>query len=159
MSLTLRSAAAADVPVILELIRELAAFEKLSHEVHATEERLRQTLFPAQGSPAAECVLAECEGETAGYALFFQTYSTFNAKPGLYLEDVYVKPHLRKRGIGRALLAHLAKLANSRGYGRMEWTVLDWNKAAIDFYGSLGAKTLPDWRVCRLTGAELARYA
>jgi GNAT superfamily N-acetyltransferase len=143
----------------LSLIRALAEYEKLSHEMEATEERLRATLFPADGSPAAECVLAFHDDTPAGFALFFTNYSTFLAKPGLYLEDLFVKPELRGRGIGKALLLHLAKLANARGYGRMEWTVLDWNEPAIALYESLGARRLREWQICRLTGAALQQYA
>jgi GNAT superfamily N-acetyltransferase len=158
MNVEIRPAAPADVPRILELISELAAFEKLSGEVEATQERLRQGLFPADGRPSAECVLALMDGSPVGYAVYFTTFSTFLAKPGLYLEDLFVRPQARRRGIGTSLLLHLAGLANRRGCGRMEWTVLDWNRPAIDFYASIGARTLPDWRVCRLTGGALERY-
>jgi GNAT superfamily N-acetyltransferase len=158
MNAAIREAVPGDVPAILDLIRQLAAYEKLSHEVEATEDRLRRALFPAEGKPAAECLLAFVDGKPAGYAVYFTTYSTFLAKPGLYLEDVFVRPELRQRGIGREILLHVARLAARRGCGRMEWTVLDWNRPAIDFYASLGAQTLPDWRVCRLTGEALARY-
>jgi GNAT superfamily N-acetyltransferase len=159
MPLSIRAATAADVPIILEFIRGLAAYEKLSHEVEATPEKLRATLFPADGRPAAECLLAYVGGKPAGFAIYFTTYSTFLARPGLYLEDLFVNPDDRGKGIGKALLLHLAQLANARGYGRMEWTVLDWNEPAIQFYESLGAKRLPQWQICRLTGATLARYA
>lgn len=158
MKVEIRAATPGDVPGILELIRELAAYEKLLHEVEATDERLRRGLFPADGRPSAECVLALADGGLAGYALYFTTYSTFLAKPGLYLEDLYVRAKLRRRGIGKALLLHVAKLAGQGGFGRMEWTVLDWNRPAIDFYASIGAQTLPEWRVCRLTGEALARH-
>ena len=158
MPLTIRPATADDVPTVLAFIRGLADYEKLTHEVEATEEKLRATLFPAHGRPAAECIIAECGGEPAGFALFFTNYSTFLAKPGLYLEDLFVFPHLRGRGIGKALLLHLAKLANARGCGRMEWTVLDWNAPAIAFYESIGAKRMREWQICRLTGDALAQY-
>lgn len=158
MNAEIRAAGPQDVPTILDLIRQLAAYEKLSHQVVATAERLQRTLFPSDGKPAAECILAFADGEPVGYAVYFTTYSTFLAEPGLYLEDLFVRPDMRKRGIGRAILIHVAQLANQRGCGRMEWTVLDWNKPAIDFYASLDAQTLPDWRVCRLTGHALARY-
>jgi len=158
MNADIRAATLEDVPAILDLIGQLAAYENLSHQVEATEERLTATLFPADGNPAAKCVLAFVEGKPVGYAVYFTTYSTFLAKAGLYLEDLFVKPEMRKRGIGRALIVHVARLANRGGCGRMEWTVLDWNRPAIDFYASLGAQTLPDWRVCRLTGEALARY-
>ncbi|MBL9189132.1 MAG: GNAT family N-acetyltransferase [Opitutaceae bacterium] len=154
----IRLATSADVPLILTFIRGLADYEKLSHEVEATEEKLRATLFPAQGRPAAECVIAERGGEPAGFALFFTNYSTFLAKPGLHLEDLFVLPHLRGQGIGKALLLHLAKLANDRGCGRLEWTVLDWNAPAIAFYESIGAKRMREWQICRLAGEALAQY-
>jgi GNAT superfamily N-acetyltransferase len=158
MPTTLRATTAADVPQILAFIRGLAEYEKLSHEVEATEEKLRATLFPANGRPAAECVIAHHDGAPAGFALFFTTYSTFLAKPGIWLEDLFVMPELRGRGIGKALVLHLAKLANARGCGRLEWSVLDWNKPAIDFYESLGAKRMTQWQICRLTGAALEQY-
>lgn len=157
MSTAIRSATPADVPLILAFIRGLADYEKLGHEVEATEERLHATLFGAK--PAAECLLAFAEGEPAGFAIHFTNYSTFLAKPGLYLEDLFVKPEFRGQGIGKALLLHCAKLANERGCGRMEWTVLDWNEPAIAFYESLGARRMREWQICRLTGEGLARYA
>jgi GNAT superfamily N-acetyltransferase len=159
MPLQIRPALPADVPLILEFIRGLAEYEKLLHEFEATAERLEAQLFPATGRPPAECVLAFADGVPAGFALFFTNFSTFLAKPGLYLEDLFVKPELRGRGIGKSLLLHVARLANQRGCGRMDWTVLDWNEPAIKFYDALGARKLADWRVCRLTGAALARYA
>lgn len=160
MSLTLRPATRADVPLLLQFIRGLADYEKLTAEVTATEEQLATTLFPPDGSaPAAHAVLAFSAGEPAGFALYFFNYSTFLARPGLYLEDLFVPPAHRGRGIGKALLLHLAKLANARGCGRMEWSVLDWNQPAIDFYESLGARRMKEWQICRLTGDALARYA
>lgn len=165
MPCTLRSATAADVPLILSLIRDLATYEKLLPEVVATEDSLRRTLFgenPAGGepaAPAAHVVIAEEDGQPAGFALYFFNYSTFLAKPGIYLEDLFVKPEFRGRGTGKALLLHLAKIANARGCGRMEWAVLDWNEPAKGFYKKLGAVPLADWRVMRLTGAALAQYA
>jgi GNAT superfamily N-acetyltransferase len=160
MPTTLRAAQSTDVPAILELIRGLADYEKLTHEVTATEARLQQSLFPADGSaPDAHCVLAETDGVPAGFALYFFNYSTFLARPGLYLEDLFVKPEFRGRGLGKALLLHLAKIANQRGCGRMEWTVLDWNQPAIEFYESLGARRMKEWQVCRLTGPSLRQYA
>lgn len=156
----IRAATSDDVPLILTFIHGLAAYEKLSHEVEATEEKLRATLFPSVGRPAAECILAYAEHDApAGFAIFFTNYSTFLAKPGLYLEDLFVKPEFRGRGIGKSLLLHLAKLANQRGCGRMEWAVLDWNQPAIAFYESLGAERKTDWTICRLTGTALAKYA
>lgn len=155
---SIRSATAADVPLILSLIQSLADYEKLSHEVEATEERLLTTLFPAEGTPAAECIITHVGPTPAGFALYFSNYSTFLAKPGLYLEDLFVKSEFRGQGIGKALLTHLAAVANHRGYGRMEWTVLDWNQPAIAFYESFGARRLREWQICRLTGPALARY-
>ncbi len=160
MTPTLRAATRADVPLILDFIRALADYEKLSGDVVATEAKLAATLFPADGSaPAAHCVLAFADGAPAGFALYFFNYSTFLAAPGLYLEDLFVRPEFRGRGFGKALLLHLAKIANARGCGRMEWSVLDWNQPAIDFYESLGARRMTAWQICRLTGDALARYA
>ena len=153
----IRPAAPADVPLILTLIRELAEFEKLAGEVSATEADLKTALFGAR--PHAECVIAELGGKPAGFALFFHNFSTFLAKPGIYLEDLYVKPELRGKGVGRALLAHLASLALRRGCGRFEWAVLDWNEPAIGFYKSLGAKMMDDWKINRLTGKALEKLA
>jgi len=146
-----------DVPLILQFIRGLAEYERLSHEVAATEQGLRETLFGSR--PAAEVVLCYFGEEPAGFALFFHNYSTFVSKPGLYLEDLFVLPKFRGRGCGKALLAHLAKLALERNCGRFEWTVLDWNEPAIGFYKKLGAKLLEDWRVCRMTGEALKQLA
>ena len=146
-----------DLPVILELIHALADYEKLANAVTATEERLRRTLFGIE--PAAEVVLAYCERECAGFAVFFASYSTFQAQAGLYLEDLYVKAHLRGHGIGLALLKHLATLAVERGYGRMEWGVLDWNQPAIRFYQKLGATSMDQWTKYRLTGKALERLS
>lgn len=159
MTPIIRPAQAADVPAILELIRALADYEKMSADVVATEELLAQALFPAAGAPAAHCILAEDEGIAAGFALYFFNFSTFLARPGLYLEDLFVRPEFRGRGLGKALLLHLARQANARGCGRMEWTVLDWNQPAIDFYESLGARRMREWQLCRLTGPALKQYA
>lgn len=154
----LRTANPTDVPLILAFIRELAAYEKLTAEVTATEDALHATLFGDK--PAAECVLAfAAGGEPAGFAVYFTTYSTFLAKPGLWLEDLFVRPEHRGQGIGRALLQYLAKLANRRGYGRMEWSVLDWNQPAIEFYEAFGARRLREWQICRLAGGDLTRHA
>ena len=146
-----------DVPKIFDLIRGLAEYERLLHVFEATEDRLRRTLFGDR--PVAEVWLAFLGEECAGFALFFTNYSTFLGKPGLYLEDVFVKPHLRRRGIGLALLKKLAAIARERDYGRMEWSVLDWNQPAINFYKKLGADPLDDWRLFRLTGAALANFS
>jgi GNAT superfamily N-acetyltransferase len=159
-SCNIRAAGPADVPLILHLITALAEYEKLSSEVEATEAKLAASLFPAgQAAPAAHCILAEVDGAVAGFALYFFNYSTFLARPGLYLEDLFVKPEVRSRGLGKALLLHLAKIANQRGCGRMEWCVLDWNQPAIEFYESLGARRMKEWQVCRLTGEALRQYA
>ncbi|MCW5800994.1 MAG: GNAT family N-acetyltransferase [Deltaproteobacteria bacterium] len=155
--LSIRFAVAADTPVILAFIKDLAEYEKLSHEVVADEAQLRATLFGAH--PAAEVLIAEAGGEPVGFALFFQSYSTFLGKPGLYLEDLFVRPLARKRGIGAALMSALARLAVQRDYGRFEWSVLDWNAPALDFYRSLGAAPMSEWTVQRLTGAPLAQLA
>ena len=153
----IRSATPADVPLILSFIRELAEYEKMLQQVTATEPDLRNSLFGAK--PAAECVIAEQDGRPVGFALFFHNFSTFLGKPGLYLEDLYVKPELRGKGIGRRLLSHLARLTLERGCSRFEWAVLDWNEPAIRFYKRLGAQMLDDWRINRLTGAALEKLA
>jgi GNAT superfamily N-acetyltransferase len=159
--ITIRPATAADVPVILELIRGLAEYERLAHEAVATEDDLRRTLFGER--PVAEVVLAELAAEApapaAGFALFFHNYSTFLGRPGIYLEDLFVRPELRGRGIGRRLLEHLARLAVERDCGRLEWSVLDWNEPAIRFYRSIGAGPMDGWTVQRVTGDGLAALA
>jgi GNAT superfamily N-acetyltransferase len=155
--LTIRVATAADVSTILSFIKDLAEYEKLAHEVVADEEALRTTLFGAR--PSAEVLLAELAGAPVGFALFFPSYSTFLGKPGLYLEDLFVRPSARGQGVGRALMSALARIAVSRDYGRFEWSVLDWNEPAIRFYRSLGAKPQSEWTVQRLTGAPLAALA
>jgi GNAT superfamily N-acetyltransferase len=157
MSTTIRAGTELDVPVILDLIRQLAEYEQRAHLVEATEERLRETLFGAR--PAAEVLLADCERECAGFAVFFATYSTFLAQPGIYLEDLYVKPHMRGKGVGSALLQRLARIAVERGCGRIEWGVLDWNESSIRFYKNLGAEPLQEWIKYRLTGKALERLA
>ncbi len=156
MSCSIRAATSDDTPLILSFIRDLAIYEKLLPDVIATEEALRRTLFG--NPPAAHVVIAEEDGRAAGFALYFFNYSTFLAKPGLYLEDLFIGPEFRKRGIGKALLLHLARIANTRGCGRMEWSVLDWNEPAKGFYRNLGATQLEDWRIFRLTGKALAQY-
>ena len=157
MRITIRPATPEDTARILDLIRALADYEKLSHECVATEESLRQTLFGER--PAAEVVMAEVVDEVAGFALFFHNYSTFLARPGLYLEDVFVYPERRGQGIGRRLLQHLAQIAIARGCGRFEWSVLDWNAPAIKFYRSLGAIPMDGWSVQRISGGALLRLA
>lgn len=154
---TLRPATPDDAPVILACIRALAEYERLAHECVATEAQLRESLFGDR--PAAVVVLAYAGDEPAGFALWFQSYSTFLARPGLYLEDLFVYPQHRGRGLGRQLLRHLARVAVERGYGRVEWSVLDWNVDAIGFYRSLGAELLDDWRRCRLSGDAIPALA
>lgn len=151
----IRAATEADVPLLLTLIRELATYERLADQVTATEDDLRRTLFGER--PAAEALLATWDGQPAGMAIFFPNYSTFLARPGLYLEDLFVRPNLRRRGIGRALFVRLAKLAVERGCGRFEWAVLDWNAPAVAFYRSLSAIPMSEWTVFRLTGDALVR--
>ncbi len=153
MTLTIRAAEPADVPVIANLIRELAKFEKLEDQVVMTDALLRTGLFGPR--PYAEAVIAEEEAKPIGFALFFHTFSTFLARPGLYLEDLFVLADHRGRGVGRALLAHLAHLAVERGCGRLEWAVLNWNQEAIRFYERLGAKPNSEWTVYRLAGEAL----
>src|SRR5881398_3209282 len=153
----IRSARVADVPIILELIRDLATYERAPNEVWATEEQLVDVLFGKK--PAAEILLA-FENETpVGFAVFFHNFSTWLGRPGLYLEDLFVKPEARGKGYGRALLVQLAKIAMERGCGRMEWAVLTWNEPAIQFYNKLGAGSLDDWRVFRLTSDGIGRLA
>ena len=139
--------------LILSFIRELAEYERLSHEVVATEEALRDHLFGER--PVAEVVIAEDGEAAAGFALFFHSFSTFLGRPGIYLEDLYVRPAFRGRGTGRALLVHLARLAKERGCGRLEWSVLDWNEPAIGFYRRIGASPVGGWTVYRLSGEAL----
>jgi GNAT superfamily N-acetyltransferase len=153
----IRSATEQDVPVILDLIRQLADYERLSDKVIANEQSIRDTLFGER--PGAEVLLASLDGEIAGFAVFFTNYSTFLAKPGLYLEDLFVKPHARGKGIGKALLARLAGIALERDCGRIDWSVLDWNEPSLRFYEALGAVPLTDWTTYRLTGESLAKLA
>lgn len=155
--LVLRAATEADCALVLKFINDLAVYEKLDHTVVATEERVRESLFGER--KYAEVVLAEWEGKPAGFALFFHNYSTFLAKPGLYLEDLFVEPGLRGKGIGKALLRKLAQIAVERECGRMEWAVLDWNEPSIQFYKSLGALPMSDWIINRLTGSALLSLA
>lgn len=152
-----RFAEPADVALILGFIKGLAEYEKLSHEVSATEDVLQETLFGSRR--VAEVIVGEYHGEAVAFALFFHNFSTFLGRPGIYLEDLFVKPQMRGRGFGKALLAYLARLAVERKCGRVEWAVLDWNAPAIRFYRKLGAVTMDDWTVHRLTGAALDRLA
>lgn len=155
--ITLRLAQQQDVPTILAFIQGLAEYEKLADQVVATEEKLTQTLFGEK--PYAEVVIAEYQQQAAGFALFFHNYSTFLAKPGIYLEDLFVLPQYRGKGLGKVLLSYLAKLAVERDCGRLEWSVLDWNQPAIDFYQAQGATMLHDWRINRVTGDNLIALA
>ena len=155
MTIAVRAATPADLPLIAALIRELAEYEKLAGEVRFDEAALGQQLFGAR--PAAEVVIGETGSQAAGFALFFHNFSTFEGKPGIYLEDLFVRPAARGRGLGKALLAHLAGLAVERGCARFEWSVLDWNAPAIGFYESLGARMMDEWRIMRVDGAALAR--
>jgi GNAT superfamily N-acetyltransferase len=153
----IRPARQADIAIIHTLICELAAFENLSHEVVASEADLHQALFSS--SPVAEALVAEVNGEIAGFAVFFTTYSTFAGKPGLFLEDLYVRPSFRAKGLGKSLIVAGAKIAHHRGYARYEWVVLDWNSRAISFYESCGAKMHAAWRRMRVSNEDIARLA
>jgi GNAT superfamily N-acetyltransferase len=153
----IRAATEEDVPLLLSLIRELAEYERLSHEVVATEETLRDALFG--GRQVAETLLAYLGAEPVGFALFFHNFSTFLGRPGIYLEDLYVRPACRGAGVGRALLVHIAGLARDRNCGRLEWSVLDWNEPAIGFYESIGASPVSGWTVYRVTGKALEDLA
>jgi GNAT superfamily N-acetyltransferase len=146
-----------DVPALMTLIRALAEYEKLTHQLRVTPAALGEHLFGPR--PYAEAAVARVGGEPVGYALWFHNYSTFLGKPGLYLEDVFVLPEHRSRGVGRALLRHVAGVARERGCGRLEWSVLDWNEPAINFYRRIGADVLPDWRICRMDDGVIARLA
>jgi len=157
MDASIRTATERDVPLILDLIRGLADYERLAHEVTATEATLRASLFGPR--PSAEVLIAEAAGEPVGFALFFHNFSTFVGKHGIYLEDLFVKPEWRGKGVGRQLLVHLARLAVERDCGRLEWAVLDWNEPAIRFYRGLGAKPMHDWTVFRVAGDTLHQLA
>ncbi|HET7842683.1 MAG TPA: GNAT family N-acetyltransferase [Xanthomonadales bacterium] len=154
---SLRAATPSDCALILSFIRELADYEKLAHEVVATEAGLREQLFGA--TPRAQVVIAELGGEPVGFALYFHNFSTFTGRAGLYLEDLYVRPSARGAGVGKRLMQHLAKLAVARDCARFEWAVLDWNEPAIRFYRSIGAVGMDSWRVQRLAGDALAKLA
>ena len=153
----LRSATPDDVPVLFSLIQALAEYEKLAHAVTGNADDLKEHLFGSR--PYIEAIIVEYTGQAVGFALFFPNYSTFLTKPGIYLEDLFVLPEYRRQGLGKALITHLAKLAVERGYGRLEWSVLDWNEGAIAFYRSMGAAILDDWRICRVTGDSLTDLA
>ena len=155
-SFAIRAAEPRDVADIVRLIGRLAEFEHLEHLMQATPEELAPHLFGPR--PAAEALVVDCGPRVVGFALFFTNFSTFLAKPGLYLEDLFVEPELRGRGIGQAVLTRLAELAAERGCGRFEWSVLDWNVNAIRFYERMGATVMPDWRICRIAGDTLAGF-
>jgi GNAT superfamily N-acetyltransferase len=157
MALNIRPAVPNDVPTLFDLIRALAEYEKLSHAVTGNAEILHEHLFGDR--PYIEAILAEWEGQTAGFALFFSNYSTFLTRPGIYLEDLFVLPQYRRRGIGKALLRSVARLAVERDAGRLEWSVLDWNDPAISFYKDMGAAILHEWQICRVMGEALPQLA
>jgi GNAT superfamily N-acetyltransferase len=157
MSLEIRAARPGEAGLALSLVRELAAFEKLSSAVDATEELIEAALFgPA---PAAFCLIAEWAGEPVGFAIYFNSFSSFRGRRGVYLEDIFVQPSHRGRGIGKAILEHIARLCVANGWTRFEWAVLDWNQHAIEFYRSCGATMLDEWRLCRVSGDALLRLA
>ena len=153
----IRQAVSDDVPHIFQLIAALAEYEKLAHQVTGTKEELQEHLFGSR--VCVEAIIAECDSKIVGFGLFFANYSTFLTKPGIYLEDLFVLPEYRRRGIGKAMLSYLSKLAIDRNAGRLEWSVLDWNESAIAFYQALGAKVLPDWRICRVNDSALQTLA
>ncbi len=155
-SFSIRAAELRDVTAIVQLIRDLAEFEHLAHLLQVTPEKLRPHLFGERA--VIEALVAESAGEVVGFAVFFTNFSTFLAQPGLYLEDLYVQPSQRGRGVGEALLSRVGRLAVEREYGRFEWSVLDWNANAIRFYEKMGATVMPDWRICRVTGDALQRF-
>jgi GNAT superfamily N-acetyltransferase len=157
MSLTIRRARSGEAGLVLALVRELAEYEKLLHEVEATEAGIGAALFG--GDPRLFCEIAEWDGEPAGFAVWFLNFSTFSGRPGVYLEDLYVRPAQRGNGIGKALLAHLAKQCVANGWSRLQWAVLDWNAPSIEFYKSLGAELMDEWTICRVTGPALTALA
>ncbi|HET9468708.1 MAG TPA: GNAT family N-acetyltransferase [Vicinamibacterales bacterium] len=156
-NISIRPATPEDVPLILTFIHELATYEKLAHEVVATERDMHEALFGER--PVIEAVIASLDNEPVGYALCFSTFSTFLGKPGLYLEDLYVRPAARGFGVGRKLLEHLARVTVDRGWGRLEWSVLDWNEPSIAFYKKMGATPMDEWTIFRLTGKNLESLA
>ena len=157
MALIIRRARPDEAGLVLSLVRELAEYEKLLHEVEATEAGIAAALFEAH--PLLFCEIAEWEGKPAGFAIWFINFSTFSGRPGIYLEDLFVRPGLRGNGIGKALLAHLAKQCAANGWGRLQWAVLDWNTPSIEFYKSLGAVMMNEWTICRVDGAALPALA
>jgi GNAT superfamily N-acetyltransferase len=157
MTVSIRSATPADLPLIAQFIRDLADYEKLAHEVRFDEAKLGEKLFGPR--PYAEVVIGEIDGMPQGFALFFHNFSTFEGRPGIYLEDLFVRPEARGSGLGKALLTHLAALCTARDCARLEWSVLDWNAPAIGFYQSLGAKLMDEWTVMRVDGDALTKLA
>lgn len=157
VEVSVRPATAIDAPVLFNLIQALAEYEKLSHAVTGNAEALEEHLFGAK--PYIEAILAEYANQVVGFALFFHNYSTFLTKPGIYVEDLFVLPEFRRKGIGKVLLQYIAQLAVERDCGRLEWSVLDWNQPAIAFYEKIGASVLPDWRICRVTDNALIQLA
>jgi len=157
VSIAIRAAVPADAALIFALVRELADYEKLSSEVEATPEQIAAALFARE--PRLFCDIAEWNGEPAGFSVWFLNFSTFRGRHGIFLEDIFVRPKFRRRGIGRALLRRLAARCVEQGYGLFEWAVLDWNKPALAFYRSFGAEIRNDWRICRLSGAALQAFA
>ncbi|MBR0869305.1 GNAT family N-acetyltransferase [Bradyrhizobium tropiciagri] len=157
MSLAIRRARPDEAGLVLSLVRELAAYEKLLHEVHASEADIAEALFGA--NPRLYCDIAEWNGEPAGFAVWFVNFSTFAGRHGIYLEDLFVRPALRGNGIGKALLVHLAKECRAQGFARLQWAVLDWNAPSIAFYKSLGAELMDEWTLCRVSGEALAALA
>lgn len=153
---SLRAAEPRDLEAIVALVTELAEYEQLTQQLALTAEGLRPHLFGPR--PAVECIVGEVEGEVVGFALFFANFSTFLGRPGVHLEDLYVRPAHRRTGLGAALFNHVGRLAVERGCGRLEWSVLDWNSSAIAFYEQMGATVLPDWRICRITGDALRAF-
>jgi diamine N-acetyltransferase len=157
VNIAIRPAAAADARQIFDLVRELADYERLSHEVDTTAEQIAAVLFAER--PTLFCDVAEWNGEVAGFAMWFLNFSSFRGRHGIYLEDLFVRPAFRGHGIGKALMRNLAQRCVERGYARFEWAVLDWNRSAIDFYRGIGAELMDQWRVCRMTGPALTRFA
>jgi len=157
MSLTIRPARPGEAGLVLQFVRELAEYEKLTHEVEATEAMIDAALFGS--NPRVFCDIAEWDGEPVGNALWFLNFSSFSGRSGIYLEDLFVRPALRGRGIGKALMVHLARRCVAQGWARFEWSVLDWNAPSIAFYRSIGAQLKDEWTICRVSGAALAKLA
>ena len=157
MTLAIRAAQPQDSALIFALVRELAEYEKLTHELDATEQQIAAALFAPE--PKLYCDIAEWNGDPVGFAVWFLIFSTFRGRHGLYLEDIFVRPRFRGRGIGKALMARLARRCIDEGYARFEWTVLDWNAPSIAFYRSIGARVMDEWKICRLDGEALAAFA